>query len=390
MSYESVKDAAARLGVTPRAVQKWASNGMLPGSIKQGRDWFIPSDVVKTAVGEETKKVKSPDRMPLPLLRGAFEPGKAMGYIESLADEDDRNIALAEYYYYTGQGERANELAEPYLYSSDFVLRYSAGIICTFANAFKGYSRHGKFVAELVSSQLEQGLADNITPENRALWVVTAYMGKALLRLDVPEVPPLEKYLRYLPNGIRLFGCYILAFIALREDANERALAICDTAIAMCNSRYPVALIFAETIAASALVNLKRNDEAKERFSEIWSMVSADGFVKILGIHHKRLSGLIEVTLKRDFSDEYKRLAKIAEETDAGLRKFEKSSHDYFAHTLTANEIIVSMLYNKNWSTKEIAAHLELSESTIKNYVRIIYEKLGVSKKSELRAFFNE
>ncbi len=388
MIYESVRDAAKRLGVTPRAVQKWASTGMLPGCTKQGRDWLIPKDAVKTAVGASS--ALNSHRMPWPLLRGSFEPGKALEYIETLGDDDDRNIALAEYYYYTGQSELAQELTEPYLYSKDIVLRFSAGVICTFATALSGNSGRGELVSELVSSQLEKELAEDTVPENRALWILTAYMGKVLLKLDIPEVPSLEEYLKYLPNGIRLFGCYVLAFEALQEGEDERALAICDIAVAMCNSQYPVAVIFAETIAASALMNMKKNDEAKRRFVGILELVRPDGFVKIIGTHHGRLSGLIEVTLKKDYPDEYKKVAGIAMETDTGLRRFEQSNRGDFAHTMTANEIIVTILYNKNWSTKEIAAHLELSESTIKNYVRTIYDKLGISKKSELRNILND
>ena len=39
MKYETVKEAAERLGVTARTVQKWAAAGKIPGAMKAGRDW---------------------------------------------------------------------------------------------------------------------------------------------------------------------------------------------------------------------------------------------------------------------------------------------------------------------------------------------------------------
>ena len=45
------------------------------------------------------------------------------------------------------------------------------------------------------------------------------------------------------------------------------------------------------------------------------------------------------------------------------------------------------MLYNRGWRMKEIATHLELSERTVKNYMQVVYEKLGINNKRELEKF---
>ena len=44
-SYETVRQAALRLGVTERTIQLWAKGGQMPGARKVGRDWMIPVDV---------------------------------------------------------------------------------------------------------------------------------------------------------------------------------------------------------------------------------------------------------------------------------------------------------------------------------------------------------
>ena len=51
-----------------------------------------------------------------------------------MEDEDERNIAWAEYYYFSGQAEKAAEAVELYLNSPDDALRYSAAWIYAFSN----------------------------------------------------------------------------------------------------------------------------------------------------------------------------------------------------------------------------------------------------------------
>lgn len=45
MQFENAQQAAVRLGVTVRAIQKWAKEGRLPGAEKVGREWLIPAGI---------------------------------------------------------------------------------------------------------------------------------------------------------------------------------------------------------------------------------------------------------------------------------------------------------------------------------------------------------
>ena len=53
--------------------------------------------------------------IPMLLMNTAFEPGTCMEFIESLTDPDVKKMAYAEYYYFSGQHEKAVEYASPYL-----------------------------------------------------------------------------------------------------------------------------------------------------------------------------------------------------------------------------------------------------------------------------------
>ena len=42
------------------------------------------------------------------------------------------------------------------------------------------------------------------------------------------------------------------------------------------------------------------------------------------------------------------------------------------------------MLAARSWTNREIAAHLAVSESTVKGYLASAFRKLGISKRQEL------
>ncbi len=388
MGYESVKSAAERMGVTSRAIQKWAKEGRLPGAYFDNRVWWIPDDIKEPLKTNEVTPKKTVTRYQLPLLRCSFNVGEAMKFIESIPDPDDKNIALAEYYYYRGQAEEAAQLLEQYFDSDDESLRYSANVMCTFANIFRCPIHLAGFFSERVSKELEEGLKNQDAPkELHAIGVLTAYIGKYLLNVPVPDVPPLEEYLHFLPNGIRLYGAYILAYKAYRERNFERAIGICDTALAFCNSFYPVAAIYVLIVAAASFMGLKKPLLARQHFMIAWETAKHDGFIKLFGIHHNLLQGLTEQCLKTDYPEDYKKIMKVVKEFNDGWYRLHKPDEHDYSHTLSPLEISIAMLYNRDWGTKEIAVHLNISESSVKNHIKHIYQKLCINKKIDLQNY---
>ncbi len=390
MQFENVKATAARLNVTVRAIQKWAKEGKIPDAYFDNRVWWIPKDFKEPLKKGEFLPGSSIKRYQLPLLRSSFEVGKAKEFIESIPDPDDKNIAIAEYLYYTGHAEEAAQLLEQYFDSKDDSLRYSANVMCTFANIFRGHIHLASFFSDRVSKELEEGLKNENSPkELHAIGVLTAYIGKHLLNVPVPETSPLEEHLHFLPNGIRLYGAYILAYKAYKEKNFERAIGICDTALAFCNNFYPIAAIYVLIVAAASFMGLKKPDIARQHFMIAWEKARKDGFIKLFGIHHNLLQGLTEQCLKHSYPDEYKQIMRIVKEFNDGWYRLHKPDEFDYSHTLAPVEISIALLYNRDWSAKEIAAHLNLSERTVKNHIRTIFQKLCISKKTELQNFLN-
>lgn len=383
MKYETVKEAAERLGVTARTVQKWAAAGKIPGAMKVGRDWQIP--VQKE---EGAKKCTGRKHIPMPLLNSAFPPGQCTRYIEKMEDEDERNIAWAEYYYFSGQAEKAAEAVELYLNSPDDALRYSAAWIYAFSNLTCDKTALTKYAIGIIKKDLQEQAGEEDLPVQRAIRVFTYTAATVLLHLTMGDVELLEGYLKYLPGGLKMFGGYVLAHKAYLEKNYERTLAIADMTLALSDAVYPIPATYIYNMEAMAMMNLMRVEEAKKYFMKAWEYARQDQLIEVFAEHHGLLQGMVEVCLKEKEPESFQKITDIVYKFSAGWRKVHKiAEHREIADNLSTTEFTVAMLYNRKWTIKEIAHHMQVSERTVKKHLDVIYDKLNIHSRQELEQY---
>ncbi len=392
--YETAQQAAVRMGVTPRAIQKWAAAGRLAGAVKHGKSWLIPVDAVvsetveikehHTDGTEEVYPIQS-FRTSMPLLNSPYPVGKALEYIEAMADPDDRNIALGEYYFFSGQSEKAVNTVAEYQDSHDPALRFSANLIAIFANLAGGHTHLTRFAMNNLQEQVRMGFRSDAPPKIHAIGIFTATTASVLLHLPLPEIPPLEEYMRYLPGGLKLYACYILAHKAYLEGDYSRTLALADTAIAFSSEVFPIPFVYCHIIAAIALMNMKRPQDAMARLEKAWAIAAPDELLEPFGEHHGLMQGLIENFFKDKYPELHKRIDKITYAFSAGWRLVHNPDTNHeVADNLSTLEFTIAMLWTRDWSADEIAKHLGISERTVYNRINGIYSKLGISDKKAL------
>lgn len=396
--YETAQQAAVRLGVTPRAIQKWAAAGKLPGAVKHGKSWLIPKDAViseETQVGDHAIPNSVPDvyqltpfRITMPLLNSAYPIGKAMEYIEAMSDPDDRNIALGEYYFFSGQSDKAANIVAEYQDSHDPSLRFSANLIATFANLAGGHTHLTRFAIHNLQTQVRMGLATDSPPKLHAIGIFTATTASVLLHSPLPNIPPLEEHMRYLPGGLKLYACYILAHKAYLEGDYSRALATADMGVAISPEIFPIAFVYCHIIAAIALMNMKRPKEALARLEKAWAIAEPDNLLQPFAEHHGLLQGLIEVFFKDKYPEIHKQIDKITYAFSAGWRAVHNpdTKHEV-ADNLSTLDFTIAMLYSRDWTAAEIGAHLGLSDRTVYRHIDTIYSKLGILSQEELSQY---
>ena len=396
MNYESSRQAADRLGVSIHTLQKWAREDRIPGAERHGRSWMIPVDFVPADRQEAQPKCEETQitndgpliRVAMPLMNSAYPVGKCREFIEAIPDKDDRAIAWGEYYYFSGQTERAAKTMEPYQDSADPMLRNSANLVGFFANFTRGETRLAMRAFERLLADLQKELRAQPSPLLHAIGALAVTTASVLLHLPVASDVDLQQCLSCLPDGLKLWACYLLAHKMYLEKNYSGSLAIAELALSMSPKLYPVPAIYVHLVAAMDLMSLRRVEEARRHIAQAWALAQPDGLIEPFGEHHGLLQGLIERFFQKDNPEAFERIIAITYSFSAGWRKIHNpiAQHEV-ADNLTTTEFTIAMLYNRGWTAKEIAAYMSLSPRTITNAIQVIYQKLGISGKKELGQF---
>lgn len=135
-------------------------------------------------------------------------------------------------------------------------------------------------------------------------------------------------------------------------------------------------------------MGLTRVRAAKEHLKIAWELAKKDGFYQPFAEHHSVLHGLLESYIKKEHPEEFAVIIELAKNYGKSWRSVHNETmNKTVADNLTTTEFVVATLYYRDWRIKEIADHMNLSEKTIKNYLQIIYQKLGINGKKGLEEF---
>lgn len=326
----------------------------------------------------------------LPLLNTPFVPGHCLEAVETIKDPKDHDIAMGEYYYFTGHPEEAVKAMEPYLANEDTALRLSACLVYAYANLATGDIR----LARHALSEIEKTFDDvskeaDASRERKALVTFAAAMAAVLLHLPLKSDRAFsEEKLMLLPPGLRFFACYVQAHHAYLQGQYERSLGNVEMALAFQPQLYPIPTIYLRLVAVMDYMALKQSEKAKEQMLIAWELARPDGLIEAFGEHHGLLGGVLEATLKKDWPKEFKQIISITYNFSGGWRKVHNpdTGHDV-ADNLTTTEFAVAMLTARGWTYQEISSHMGISIHTVKFHMGTVIGKLGLEKKSDLKKY---
>ncbi len=381
MDYMSVREAAERWGITEQEVKRCCVDGRLPGVVKQGNHWQIPkeADKPKEAVNLH---------IAMPLLNTPYTPGHGMEAAENIEDPDARQIALAEYYYFSGKSKQASELAEPYLTHEDLAFRLSACWIYAYANLATDRIPQTRKAMAQVRATLA-GIDEHTPLPYKALAICVSTAASVLLHLPLPKIlSPLKQYIHQMPPGLRLFVLYVEAHHAYLNRQYGACIGIAETALALESELYPIPNIYLHLVATMGYINLRQTKEAKEHLLAAWELARPDDMIEAFGEHHGLLGGMLEAVLKKEFPEDFSRIIAITYSFSAGWRKIHNhETGRNVADDLTTTEFAIAMLAARDWTNKEIGDHLNISTNTVKMHISSALQKLGISQRKELAEF---
>ena len=389
----SKSELARRLEITPSQITrilngdtKTISSDIL---IKLTKLFGVSADYLLGITDKkEIIKEKHTTRVPMLLMSSAFPLGRCIEFIESIDDVPQKEMAYAEYYYFSGRHEKAVEYAEMYLNCEDIMLKLSASLIYTFANLSLDRIHSARFGLERLKEYLKEAMLEETDKKTRACCVFVATAAHTLLHIPVGDLPPLAEYLSEFTKGMQLWGAYVLAHKAYLVKDYQRSLGIVQTCLMTCSKVYPIAMIYLNLVVAMDLMNLKETDKAKVYFMKVWEISRPDNLIEGIGEHHGLLQGLIEACMKKDYPEDYARIIDITYKFSAGWRRIHNpDTNEDVADNLTTTEFTIAMLANRGWTNKEISEYLEITPRTVNQHLTCVFNKLNIENRKQLKNF---
>ena len=396
-NYLSIREASEKWGVSERRINQYCVEGQIPGAQRIGKSWAIPCNAEKPGdprrVRSQTKPIIAPpitdsllDHANLmPLMNTSFTPGHCREAVASMAAGPRRNIAMAEYYYFTGKAKLAARAAEPYLTSSEMGARLSSCLIYAYSNLFLGRIQRARFALDEMNAALFA--AGKFSPQFQAASAFIASAGAVLLHLPLPEeLPEIESFLPLLSPGLRAFSLYVQAHYLYLKEEYHKSIGIVEATLAMGADAYPIPAIYLHLVAVMDYMSLKQPERAKAHLLLAWKIAQPDDLIEGFGEHHGLLGAMLEAVIKPSWPEDFKRIIEITYRFSSGWRRIHNPiTGDDVADDLTTTEFSIAMLAARGWTTQEIAEHLKISINTAKSHISDVMKKLKVQNRKGLK-----
>ena len=396
MDYITAREAAEKWGVSERRINQYCAEDRIPGAERFGGAWAIPADAEKPGDPRKQKTQtappsakQAPELFPgfMPLMNTPFRPGCCKEAIARMEAGPKKDIALAEYHYFSGQAEKAMQETEGYLTAADGGIRLSAYLLFAYACLSMGRIDHAQNALGEIRRTLASG--GETDPAARATEAFVAFAAAVLLHLPLPEeMPPAESFLPLLPPGLRAFALYVQAHYLYLKEEYANSAGMVEGALAMGASAYPIPAIYLHLVAVMDYMSLKATEKAQTHLLTAWKIARPDDLIEAFGEHHGLLGAMLEAAIKPDWPEDFKRIIDITYRFSSGWRRVHNpiTGHDV-ADDLTTTEFAVCMLAARGWTTREIAGHLNISANTAKRHISEAMKKLKVKNRKDLKQY---
>ena len=406
--YMKIQEAAQLWGVSTRRVQALCAEGRIPGVIRLGRDWMIPRSTPRPADGR-TKSARASAAQPhasnLPMPRKTpflymsdlyNEPGAADRCAEKLADNPEAKILFeAEVAYSRGQIDKVYAKARHLLEQhTGFYAELAAGMCLALCAIWMGdlelWRKAKCHIAEAPArDDHDRGLMDfAITCVDSMLYDTNNFPDW----FKIGCFEPLHKdslpaarvfYAKYLyvaayavaTRQLELEGAHGLSLMAMLPATTEPMVSQSKAEDCVMSELY------LRMINAVIYHNCGNIDQAVRHLDRAIQLALADGFYGLLAEYVRTLGPLLEQRLNLVDPAAWTNVKQLYTVYNQGWSKLSGSVRGRnLVMTLSAREREVAKLAAFGLSNAEIAEKLHMSLSGVKQAVRIVSEKTGMSR----------
>ena len=406
--YIKIEVAANRWGISVRRVQALCAGGKIPGAVRLGRDWMIPGTAQKPADGR-TKAARAaaqqlPNRdMPMPrktpflYMTDLYStPGSAEESIAALSGNPEAQLLFAaEVAYSRGQIDRVYEHANYLLEKhTGFYAILSAGMLLALCAIWHGdlsmWRRAKVHMAEAPAQTDHERdiISFSLTAADSMLYDVTNFPEWFKIGCFEPLHPdslPAVKvfYAKYLyvcgygvaTKQMELPGIQGLALMGLLPTTLEPMIsqAVADRSV--------VSEIYLRMICAVVYHNANNDAQAIRHLDRAIALALPDRFYGLLAEYGRTLGKLLEQRLMLADPQAWEQVRRLYAVYNEGWSRLSGSVRGRtLITTLSRKERDVAKLAAFGMKNDEIAAKLHMSLSGVKQAIRVVSEKSGMSR----------
>lgn len=140
-----------------------------------------------------------------------------------------------------------------------------------------------------------------------------------------------------------------------------------------------------------AIANNETNDseKAKRFLLEAMELAVHDRIIMPFVQNYSYIGDMLdEITISKTLSPFVKSINKHAKNYEKGVKTVKKAGRMLADYGLTVREADVAKLAAQRLTNKEIAEQLFIAESTVKSNMKVIFNKLGINSRGDLKNFF--
>ena len=404
MDYIGIDEVAKKWGLSKRFVQVLCANGRIEGATRLGRAWMIPKNAKKPIDGR-TKKARAEHDGDMPLPRKTpflymtdlyHTPGTADAVGESLAYNHEAQVLFeAEVAYSRGEIDKVYDIAN-YLLSkhSGFYAVLSAGMLLAQCAIWKGDINMWRR-AKIHISEAPAKNEDDMDTMQLAISAVDImiynvesfpeWFKKGRFEPIHKDAYPAAKvyYAKYLyalgysvamglikVDGTQ--GLYIMSVISFSVEPLISWASANNTIMSE---------IYLRLTCAAIYHNCGKDEDAIYHIDKAIELALPDKLYGVLAEYCRALDTLVEKRLSIIDEEAWKEVKKLYKIYNEGWSKLSGAIRGKtILTTLSNKEREVAKLAAFGMSNKEIAEHLHLSLSVVKQAVRIVSEKSGLPR----------
>ena len=315
-------------------------------------------------------------------------PGSADAVLASLCSEEEERLFALSLLYYRGDWQGAANAARAMLQTSvSFEARIFISHMLSLEALYMGDDQKW-----LLSRQL---LAQTQTTTERQRAQVEFYVAAMDSGIYVRSGFPswfLEGRFDLLPVADYPFARYMYAKLLYIETAYDKLAAVVGTLISQSKAEHALlSELYLHIVAAMGFHSLGDEGRVETHIREALALALPDKLYAPLAENRRNLGTGLERQLKDADPEGLKTVLSLTDVIlDGWTKLYNRLYGKKISNEMTPREYDVARLVFQGLTNKEIADRLGISVNTVKLYLRVIFEKLGISRRDDLTPFIWE